>query len=172
MALDTTKMSVADALDLAISMEDEARERYEEFARIVGGRYAGDAADMFRQMARYEAAHGAELAKRRAQLRAAPRKVTRDMLYDVEAPDRGEPRVFMSARQAMEVALRAEEKAHDFFAAAVQQVSDPAVKALFEEFRREEIRHGDLVRAAMEKLPPGPDLEDGDADEPGSDPGN
>ncbi len=172
MTIDVTRLSAVDALDLAILIEEESRERYEEFARIVGGRYKGDAADMFRTMAAYEARHGAELASRRTTLYGdAPRRVSRELLYDVEAPDRGEPRVFMSARQAMEVALRAEEKAHDFFDAAVRHVSDPAVKALFEELRDEEIRHRDLVRAAMEKLPVGPDLEDEEADEPGSDAG-
>jgi rubrerythrin len=45
------------------------------------------------------------------------------------------------------------------------------VKALFEELRREEEDHIRLVRQRLEKLPPGPDLEDDEADEPGSDPG-
>jgi rubrerythrin len=172
MTIDVTRLSPVDALDLAILVEEESRERYEEFARIVGGRYRGDAADMFRTMAGYEARHGAELSKRRRSLYGdAPRRVSREMLYDVEAPDRGEPRVFMSARQAMEVALRAEEKAYDFFVAALQQVSDPGVKALFEDLRDEEVRHRDLVRAALEKLPLGPDVEEDEADEPGSDPG-
>ena len=173
MGIDVKSLSPVDALDLAILIEDEARERYEEFSRIVGGRYAGDAADMFRNMARYEAAHGAELSERRRALFGdAPSRMRLDMLDDVEAPDRGQPRVFMSARQAMEVALRSEEKAHDFFESALQHVSHPGVKALFEDLRREELRHQDLVRAAMEKLPPGPDVEEDEADEPGTDPGN
>jgi rubrerythrin len=173
MPIDVRSLSAVDALDFAILMEDEARERYEEFARIVGGRYAGDAADMFRSMARYEAMHGAELRERRRRLfGSAASRMTRDMLDDVEAPDRGQPRVFMSARQAMEVALRSEEKAHDFFQAALRQVTDPGVKELFEELRKEELRHRELVQAALAKLPPGPDVEEDDADEPGTDPGN
>jgi rubrerythrin len=173
MPIDVRSLSAVDALDFAILMEDEARERYEEFARIVGGRYAGDAADMFRSMARYEAMHGAELTERRRRLfGSAASRMTRDMLDDVEAPDRGQPRVFMSARQAMEVALRSEEKAHDFFQAALRQVTDPGVKELFEELRKEELRHRELVQAALAKLPPGPDVEEDDADEPGTDPGN
>jgi erythrin-vacuolar iron transport family protein len=171
--INLASLSLQDALDLAILMEDEARERYEEFTRIVGGRYKGDAADMFRMMAGNEAKHGQQLAdRRRSMFGEAPRRLTRDMLDDVEAPDRGKPRVFMSARQAMEVALASEEKAHDFFASALTHVSDPSVKTLFEELRAEELQHHKLVKERLEKLPKGPDLEDDEADDPGSDPGN
>ncbi|HEX9402000.1 MAG TPA: ferritin family protein [Anaeromyxobacter sp.] len=173
MIIDFRTLSLQDALDLAIAIEEEAKGRYDEFVRQVGGgRYAGDAADMFRLMAGYEEKHGADLAaRRRALFGDAPRRVTQEALDDVEAPDRGKPRVFMSARQAMEVALASEEKAHDFFDRALPHVADPKVKALFEELRGEEREHIRLVRQRLEKLPPGPDVEDGEADEPGSDPG-
>ncbi len=166
-------LTAQDALDLAILIEEEAHERYLALARFVGGRYAGDAADMFRLMAANEAKHGAQLSARRQQLfRDAPRTVTRDMLYEVEAPDLGAPRVFMSARQAMEVALRSEQKARDFFEQALPHVRDPDVRALFTELRDEEIEHAAFVQARLEKLPPGPDVEEDEADEPGTDPGN
>ena len=173
MPLDFRTLNLQDALDLAISIEEEARERYDEFVRQVGGgRYPGDAADMFRLMASYEQRHCDDLAARRRELFGdAPRAVTRDDLDDVEAPDRGRPRVFMSARQAMEVALASEEKARAFFEEALPRVSDPQVKALFEELRREEIEHARLVRQRLERLPPGPDVEEDEADAPGSDPG-
>ena len=128
---------------------------------------------MFRLMAGYEAKHAAELVARRRELFGnAPRTVTKEALDDVEAPDRGQPRVFMSARQAMEVALASEEKAHDFFASALKVVADPAVKALFEDLRKEEQEHMRLVKERLVKLPPGPDVEEDEADEPGSDAGN
>ncbi len=170
--IDFATLSLKDALDLAILMEDEARERYEEFSRIVGGRYAGDASDAFRAMAVYEARHGAELAARRRALFAdEPRQLDRDMLDDFEAPDRGQPRVFMSARQAMEVALASEEKAYDFFTSALPHVQDPKVRELFQELGGEELQHQTFVRARLARLPPGPDVEEEEADEPGSDPG-
>ncbi len=172
-ALDPRTLSLQDALDLAIAMEEEARQRYDEFTRVAGGRYPGDAADMFRAMAGYEAKHGAELLERRRQLFGdAPARITPDQLDDAEAPDRGTPRVFMSARQAMEVALASEEKAWDFFDGALRDVTDEKVRALFEELRGEEARHAALVRERLERLPPGPDVEEDEADEPGSDPGN
>jgi rubrerythrin len=170
--IDVKTLDLKDALDLAILIEDEARERYEQFSRIVGGRYAGDASDMFKMMASNEAKHGRELSERRKQLFASqPARLTRDMLDDIEAPDLGKPRVFMSARQAMEVALDSEVKAAEFFEGALDRVGNEDVRKLFHELHGEEILHQRLVREKLAKLPTGPDLEEADADAPGSDPG-
>lgn len=173
MAIDFRTLDLKEALDLAISMEEEAKERYDEFVRqIGGGRYPGDAADMFKLMAGYEAKHCAELvSRRRALFGEAPRRVTTAALDDLEAPHRGSPRVFMSARQALEVALSGEEKAYAFFGAALATVTDPKVRDLFRVLRDEEEEHIRLVRQRLEKLPPGPDVEEDEADAPGSDPG-
>ncbi len=167
------ELTARDVLDLAVLTEQEAHERYQVLARQVGGRYAGDAADMFRLMATHEAKHGVQLSERRLRLFGKePRTVTRDMLYQVEAPDLGSPRVFMSARQAMEVAAASERKAREFFEEALHHVRDPEVRGLFAELRDEEAQHEAFVRARLEQLPEGPDLEDDAADEPGSDPGD
>lgn len=166
------KLTTQDALDLAILMEEEAQERYLVLARQVGGRYAGDASDMFRAMATNEVRHGQQLSDRRRKLFGdAPRNVGRDMLYQVEAPDMGAVRVFMSARQAMEVALASEQKAREFFERALVAVSDPELRAMLSELREEEAQHEAWVRTRLENLPPGPDLEEDEADEPGTDPG-
>ena len=104
--IDFAKLTLKDALDLAILIEEEAKVRYEEFARLVGGRYKGDSDEVFKNMAVYEAKHRDELKARRQKLfGSAPVTVSLDAIDDVEAPDRGQPRVFMSPRQAMEVAL-------------------------------------------------------------------
>ena len=172
MPIDFAKLDLRDAVDLAILIEEEAKERYLEFTKLVGGRYPGDAGDVFRMMAANEEKHHAELVERRKKL--FPRlkvRVTRDLLDDVEAPDRGKPRVFMSARQAMVVALESEEKAHDFFAEALKHVKDAKVKKLFAELKEEELKHKKLLAARLKKLPKGPDVEESEADEPGSDAG-
>ncbi len=171
--IDFKSLTLQDALDLSILIEEEARERYEFFVKQVGGgRYPGDAADMFRMMVGYEAKHRAELVERRRKLFGdAPPRITTLQIDDVEAPDRGSPRVFMSAHQAMEVALDSEVKAYEYFTAALPQITDPQVKALFEELAGDELKHQALVRERIAQLPPGPDLEDSDADEPGSDAG-
>lgn len=170
--IDFAKLTLKDALDLAILIEEEAKVRYEEFARMVGGRYAGDSDEVFKNMAVYEAKHRDELRARRQKLfGAAPVTVTLDALDDVEAPDRGQPRVFMSPRQAMEVALRSEEKAFGYFDDALRHVKDADVRKLFEELRAEEKQHQEYVKKAMATLPTGPDVEEEEADAPGSDAG-
>lgn len=171
--IDFHTLTLQDALDLAILVEEQAQRRYAWFTHEVGGRYAGDAADVFRLMSGIEAKHANGLLERRRELfKDAPRRVSIDDLDDVEAPDRGAPRVFMSARQAMQVALESEEKAHDFYDEALKQVRDVEVQKLFEELREEEVHHQQMVRERMERLPAGPDLEEDEADEPGTDPGN
>lgn len=166
--LDFASLSLKDALDLAILVEEEARERYVEFADQMEIHHTQEAAGFFRTMAENEAKHGQELSKRReAAFPGAPRSVKRSMLWDVEAPDYDAARAFMSVRQAMEVALAAEVKAHDFFQRALPHIDDAEVSRLFEELREEERLHQDLVRAQLAKLPIGPEADADDyADEP------
>jgi len=170
--IDFAKLSLQDALDLAILIEEEAQGRYDEFTKLVGGRYKGDASDVFKNMAVYEAKHKGELVARRQKLfGTAASTVSASALDDVEAPDRGQPRVFMSPRQALEVALEGEKKAFAYFDDALRHVKDPEVRKLFEELRAEEVQHQEYIKKAMATLPTGPDVEEADADAPGSDGG-
>ena len=166
--IDFASLSLQDALDLAILVEEEAQERYLEFVDQMEQHHTKEAARFFAAMATNEQKHGDELkARRRSLFGDAPRRMKRSMLWDVEAPDYDQPRAFMSARQAMEVALRSETKAHEFFVQAIPHVSDPEVKRLFQELRDEEILHQALVREAMRGLPDREDPDPGDyEDEP------
>lgn len=168
--IDFAKLSLQDALDLAILIEEEAQERYRELTDQLEKHHTPEAAQFFRFMAQNEERHRVELDERRKRLFAdAPRTVTRAMLWDVEAPDYDEARAFMSPRQAMETALRCEEKAHAFFVAALPRIENEEVRALFEELREEEVHHQQLVKKELAKLPPEPGFDPGDfTDEPTS----
>jgi rubrerythrin len=157
-----------DALDLAILIEEEAQERYEDFAAQMEQHRTPDAARFFRYMAANEAKHGLELAARRAErIGTAPRTVTRAQIYDVEAPDFDAARAFMSPRKAMEAAFASEVKAHGFFVSALPHLKDADVRSLFEELRDEEVEHQELVKIELAKLPPDSGLSDDDfVDEP------
>jgi rubrerythrin len=166
--LDLTRISLMDALDLASLVEEEAHERYLELADQMDKHRTPEAAAFFRFMAENEAKHGAALhERRRARFGEAPRQVTRAMLFDVEAPEYHEARAFMTAREALGVALRCEEKAYAFFVEALPGIQDAEVKALFDELAAEEVTHQDLVRRELLRLPNGGPAE-GDAfvDEP------
>ena len=159
--LDLSKLSLMDALDLAILIEEEAHQRYKLFASQVGGAGSGyDAGSFFASMAENEAKHGNELlARRMALFGKVPMKVRLVDLFDVEAPDVGAPRRGMSTVQAFEIGLAAEKKAHDFYDMALPGITDPEVRELFTELRDEETEHVEMLREAMAKLPPSANVE-------------
>ena len=163
-SLDLSKLSVMDALDLAILIEEEANQRYKMFASQLGGFGAGS---FFASMAENEAKHGRELEERRkAMFGDTPVRVSLDDLFDVEAPEEGAPRANMSALRAFEIALSSEQKAFAFYQEALPHVTDPEIHALFTELRDEETEHIRMVREAIANLPPGADEElDLDKDE-------
>lgn len=157
-SLDYAGLSLMDALDLAILVEEEAQERYEEFAHQMSTHRTPEAAKFFLLMEQNEARHRVVLTARRKKLfGAAPRRVTREMLWDVEAPEYDGARAFMTVRQALGVVMAAETKAHDFFDRTLKHITDPEVRVLFEELRAEECEHQEAVRIELAKLPPGPD---------------
>jgi rubrerythrin len=161
--LDFSTMTLQDALDFAILVEEEACERYQDLAQQMEAHNTPAAAEFFRFMVLNEAKHGHELTLRRRELfGTAPTRIDRTMLWSVEAPEFDEVRAFMPTRAALEVAMRAEEKAYRFFVDTTKHVKDPGVRALFEELTEEELVHQDLVRREIEKLPPGvpADVED------------
>ncbi len=167
--LDFTKLSLRDAIDLAVLIEEEARDRYQELADQLTLHHTPEAAAFFDKMSRVEEFHRKQLSIRRLnQFGDQPTTVSRQMIFDVEAPEYDEARAFMSVRQALNTALRAETKAHDFFIEALRSVKDPGVAALFNELREEEVHHQNMVRAEIAKLPPDAEPESGDdsADEP------
>ncbi|NCF23683.1 MAG: rubrerythrin [Gammaproteobacteria bacterium] len=152
--LDLSKLSLMDALDLAILIELEAYERYKMFASQLGHTGGYDAGAFFASMAENEAKHGSELAERRKSLFGnAPARLTLDDLYDVEAPEMGAAHRGMSTLDAFEVGLDAEKRAHDFYDMALPGISDPEVIELFTELRDEETEHVEMLQEAMAKLP-------------------
>ena len=155
--IDFKSLSLKDALDLAVLIEEEAKERYEEFADQMKLHHTPEAEKFFRFMARNEEKHRAELAdRRRIIFGSAPLSLSRRSIFDVEAPDYDEARAFMTARQALQAAFRAEKKAYTFFTEALPNVDEAAVKKLFEELRGEEIQHQKLVLAELDRTPPDP----------------
>ena len=165
-------LNLQDALDLAILIEEEAKERYIEFARQVGSLHADDAGSFFSIMAKNEAKHGKELSEKRKKLFGTnPSTITRlmvDVLYGVEAPDFDLARSFMSAKHALEVALSCEVKAYNFFDKIIKQLNNEEVIALFKELKDEEIHHQQLVKDMIAKTSGDfdPDVDSDDIDEP------
>jgi rubrerythrin len=160
-AFDT--LSLRDTLDLAIFVEEEAKERYDEFAEQMDAHHTPDAAKFFRFMADNEVKHAEKLSAKRSSLFGdEPRTADTSMLYDIEAPEFDAARAFMSVRAALDVALLAEIKAYDFYNDALPQISEPGVTALFTELREEEARHQEMIRETMAKVPEDDDFDPDD----------
>lgn len=158
--IDFKTLSLKDALDLAILIEEEAEERYREFVHQMETHDTPGVARFFRFMAVNEAKHGKELAERREKLFGdAPREVERSMIFDVEAPEFYRTRAFMSVTEALDLADEAEKKAYDFFDAALPELEDSEVRELFAELREEEIEHIDLVKKVRDKVGTEPDFD-------------
>ncbi len=152
--IDFAHLTLQDALDYAILIEEEARQRYADFSELVGKRYEGDAATFFDAMVVNEQKHREVLQTRRRALYAdAPSRVNPDAVIDIEAPETSQPRNFMSTRQALEIALAAERKAYDFFDEALIHVKDKDVRLLFVELRTEELEHQRLVAELLARVP-------------------
>ena len=167
--IDFATLTLKDALDLAVRIEEEAYERYGELADQMEMHDTPDAAHFFRFMMANEEKHRTVLAARREELFAnTPSSITRAMIFDIEAPDYDEARAFMTVRAALRTALRSEEKAHAFFAAALPQIQNTSVRTLFEDLCAEEVEHQELVRRELDKAPPDPEIASADfADDPG-----
>jgi rubrerythrin len=150
---DFSSFSIKDAMDLAMLIEEEARDRYEELAaNLLKGPMPATAA-FFTKMARLEETHRKTLLqRRRAKFGEDPAAVTAAMIHEVEAPALAEVHAGITPREAMDVVLRAEQKAGAYFANALKTVKDSQVKALFESLRKEEAAHEKLVREEMNKL--------------------
>ena len=166
--IDFGSLSIKDALDLAVLVEEEAEERYRELAENLELHNTKDAAKFFRFMVGCEAKHGQELSEKRQELFGdQPVTVDRSMLWDVEAPGYETAKTFMTLQEALEVALAAETKAFEFFDGALPEVEDPEVRELFTELRQEEVEHIQMVREQMRNHGEGGDFDPEDfADEP------
>ena len=156
-AIDFEKITLMDALDLATLVEQEAKERYSEFAHQMTTHHNPEAARFFLRMIQIESTHELRLATRRKKLFGdTPSTVRREMIFDIEAPEYDEARSDMTVRRALEAALTSEKKAFEFFDAAVKRVQDQGVRELFTELRAEELEHQGYVVAELTKLPPDP----------------
>jgi rubrerythrin len=152
--LDFSKLTLRAALDLAITIEEEAQLRYQEFAAQVDDPAA---AEFFREMVVNESKHRRQLeARRHVLFRHEEPRFENSLMDDVEAPDPGEVPPSISAREAMEVALRAEVRAFEFYASALAHIADPDVKVFFAELRDEEVEHQELLRAKLARLDAAP----------------
>ena len=141
----------------AIAIEREAAERYAEFAQRMADEGRDDLAAVFGELAQAEAEHLRTL-KRRTEGVALP-DIDGDYKWlDGSAPEAPAHELIlrlMTPRQALAIALHAEQRAFVFFEHAAFTASDPGVRALAREMAAEEREHMALLARVLEATPAG-----------------
>lgn len=163
-----TPQTLDDFMAVALAMENEAVERYTEFADMMETHNNGEVAALFRTMAGYEAKHAQHIM---AQMgwQAAP-AVPRELVCwpGYESPEAApvdEVHYLMQPWHALQLALGAEQRAEAFFGALAAMTANEAVRAAALEMQAEEAEHVELVKAWMTKVPP-PDRDWSDDPDP------
>ncbi len=150
--MDFSKLQPHDVLDLAIFAEDEAREQYEHFAAVMEAGGDREVARFFEKMAYREKLHHDQIAERREALYAgAPRTLANRAVWSIEAPDDATPAARLTAAAAFAMALAAEKRAEEYYAAAIEHVAVVEVTRLFEGLRQSEIEHQRMLQLEMAK---------------------
>ena len=128
----------------ALKVEQEAALRFGQLADAMGSAGNREAQKIFRKLSVFSQMHYAE-ARARARYHELPDMAPGEFQWpDIEAPETAaiwaaDP--LIAKEQALEIALEAEQAAHDFYASVLAKTGDPEVKALASEFVIEEGEH-------------------------------
>lgn len=140
----------------AIAIEREAAARYSEFAERMDGEGREDLARIFATLAGAEAEHLDTLLRRTAGLALPAIAPERYKWLDAGAPETAARELLyrlMTPRQALAIALQAEQRAQAFFEHVYWTSSDPALRALAREMAAEEREHVAFVAGILEHTP-------------------
>lgn len=148
--------SVAVLYAHALLLEHEAAERYREFSMNMAERGNDAVAALFRQLAEFDAEHAFHLAKRTGGMKLPRLAAAEHAWLDKEAPV-PEAHAFvyrmLTPRMALEIALRAEERALAFFERVLAESSDAGIRAVARELLRDEEAHVAWVTEALARVP-------------------
>lgn len=151
--LDFSKLTAMDVLDLAIYVENEAEDNYEQLVTWMKQQGNDEAAAFFKRMAGLEEVHRRQISAVRVELfgEASP-TTTNAYAWEVETPDFDSIPANVSLRKAYEIAIGAETKAHDYYAGALEYASDPKMIELLKDLRDAELKHRALLEKEMATL--------------------
>jgi rubrerythrin len=148
--------SVAVLYAHALLLEQEAVERYGEFSMNMAERGNDEVAELFRQLAEFDAEHAFRLAKRTGGMKLPRLAAAEHAWLDKEAPV-PEAHAFvyrmLTPRMALEIALREEERARAFFERVLAESSDAGIRKVARELLRDEEAHVAWVTEALARVP-------------------
>lgn len=140
----------------AMVIEREAVVRYREFAAHMAERGNDTVAELFRSLAQFGTEHAYHLAKKTAGM-ALPKLAAGEYSWlDQETPV-PEAHAFvlrmLTPRLALEIALRAEERAKAFFDKVIDESSDAGIREVALDMARDEQAHIAWVNEALARVP-------------------
>jgi rubrerythrin len=151
--------SVAELLAHAYRIEVDAEERYQLLADQMETHNNPELAQLFRKFAGHEAHHAEEI-KEQMQGMGIPELKPWDHKWQSdespEAVDITRLRYNMTPWHALQLALKAERNAFDFFDRIARAAPDPELRKWAEEFRAEEAEHVEFVLKELTKHPEPP----------------
>jgi rubrerythrin len=131
-------------LAYAIRVEEEAALRFGQLADAMDSCGNHEVGRLFRRLSDYSRLHLAD-AKARSGFREIPKLRTDEFEWpDLESPETAaiwaaDP--FLGEREALEIALAAEQAGYDYYKKVLEETTDPEIKALAREFVEEESAH-------------------------------
>lgn len=150
--IDFSRLDPQDVLDVAIHVEEEAEENYEQLAGWMSADGNDEVARFFSKMARLERLHRDQIAEqRRALFGDAPTRHSSRAVWEVEQPEYDEIDGAMTLAKAFDLAMDAERRAGEYYSNALEYVTDPQVTSLFEGLRDSEVEHLRLLREQREQ---------------------
>ena len=148
--------SVPELYAHAIAIEREAAERYAEFAERMEDLGNEATAEVFARLAGFEAEHLEALLRRTEGVVLPPLSKNDYRWLDAGAPETAARELvfrLMTPRQALAIALRAEQRAQAFFEQVLMSADDPALRGLAREMAAEETEHVVMLEKLLETRP-------------------
>jgi rubrerythrin len=140
----------------AIAIEREAAERYAEFAERMDDLGNEAVAEVFARLAEFEAEHLEALLRRTEGIALPALSGDEYKWLDSGAPETAAHELvlrLMTPRQALAIALAAEERAQAFFEHVLGSAHDPALRALAREMAMDEAEHAQVLQRLLDRTP-------------------
>jgi len=150
--IDFSKLDAQDVLDIAILVEEEARDNYEQLASWMETDGNHEVASFFAKMATLEQRHRDQLSAQRHELfgDTPPRHSSR-AVFEVEQPSYDDMAGKVTLEQAFELGMDAERRAGEYYGEALEYASEPQVASLFESLKRSEQDHLRMLQAQKDR---------------------
>lgn len=155
-ALRAVPRTLEEFMAQALAMEQEAAQRYTEFADAMETHNNTEVAALFRAMAGYEGKHVHEILAQMGWTEATAPLVSNLGWSGFESPEAvplDEVHYLMQPWHALQLALAAEQRAEAFFGQLAAACESEPVRQAALKLQREEAEHVSLVRAWLEKVP-------------------